>query len=238
LWEVLPEIAKLKNIPQDSRYHIGNVFNHTMSVLDNSAHSLEQRLAALFHDVGKAHTFWKVTEPDGTERVSFHGHEKVGAEITSKALSRLKYSNQMRGRVCHMVRMHMRPLSLVNNVITKKAVRKFIRDCYDNKYGVTVEDVLDLNRADILGHRLPDMNDCNALHEAVRKEQEQAPVQELDSPLDGHDIMELYPDMGAGPWVGDAKKLLTDAVVDGILDPNDKEEARDMVLRLGIGALK
>jgi poly(A) polymerase len=226
LWVILPEIAKLMNVPQDSRWHFGNVFEHTMEVLDNSSHLLEQRLAALFHDCGKAETI-----DYSDDKISFHKHEKVGGAIASSAMRRLKYSNTTRGRVVHMVKMHMRPLSLVNSGMSKKAVRKFIRDCYDNKYGVGVADILMLNRADILGHKHPQLDEFYALQEAIAEEQEVAPIQDLDSPLDGNEIMALYPHLEPGPWIGEAKRTLTDAVVAGTIPPGDKDMARDLLFQ-------
>lgn len=228
LWVILPEIAKLHNIPQDARWHFGNVFEHTMEVLDNSSHLLEQRIAALFHDCGKAETIEYHTEGITGSRITFHKHEQVGAAITSATLRRLKYSNGIRGRVVHMVRMHMRPLSLVNNGMSRKSVRKFIRDCYDNKYGVGVADILMLNRADILGHKHPQLEEFYALQEAIAEEQE-TPIQDLDSPLDGNEIMAMYPDKQPGPWIGEIKSILTDAVVAGTIPAGDKETAEIMI---------
>lgn len=230
---ILPEIANLNFCDQDTRWHFSNVFEHTIAVLDKSTHTLEQRLAALFHDVGKMETRkeWR----DG--RVTFYGHEKVGATMTSSAMRRLKYSNGIRGRVCHMVRMHMRPLSLAHSGMSRRAVRKFIRDCYDNKYGVGVADIMMLNRADILGHKNPDLTPWDNLWECIGDEQENTPVQDLESPLDGNEIMALYPDFPAGPWVGEVKRFLTEEVVCGRLDANDKKRAEGLA-RLKVMAVR
>jgi hypothetical protein len=112
-----------------------------------------------------------------------------------------------------------------------KSVRKFIRDCYDNKYGVTVWDVLDLNRADILGHKHPSLEGHEMLLNAINVEQGGAKqVQELESPLDGYEIMALHPMGMPGPYVGHIKRALTEKVIDGTLAPDDKEGAKMFAL--------
>src|SRR3989338_5804416 len=66
LWELgvlklfLPELADCKGIPQPADYHHeGDVWDHTLMCLTAATedHGLDVRLAALFHDCGKAETF-------------------------------------------------------------------------------------------------------------------------------------------------------------------------------------
>ena len=59
-------------------------------------------------------------------------------------------------------------------------------------------------------------------------------VTALDSPLDGHALMELF-ERPPGPWIKPLKQHLLNLVLDGDLDPDDTqgalEIAREMVAR-------
>jgi tRNA nucleotidyltransferase/poly(A) polymerase len=51
---IIPEIKEIYDCPQDIRFHQeGDVWTHTMKVVDNIEPDLTLRLAALFHDIGK-----------------------------------------------------------------------------------------------------------------------------------------------------------------------------------------
>ena len=81
--EVLPELAACKGVEQGG-FHQYDVFGHTLEAVSKTPADLVTRLAALFHDVGKPST----AAPDG----SFLAHEKVGAEMATAAMTRLRFS--------------------------------------------------------------------------------------------------------------------------------------------------
>ena len=77
LKDVLPEIEALRGVEQPELFHAeGDVFEHTMLVLENAKPTQEAQLAALLHDAGKP-----ATQGFLGDRISFLGHEKVSAEI-------------------------------------------------------------------------------------------------------------------------------------------------------------
>ena len=114
LQEILPEISALKGVEQPPQFHPeGDVFEHTMIMLDEVKERTPALLyAVLFHDVGKPPTFRRTTTPEGTERIRFDGHDRVGAEMTESIMQRLRFSNEMIETVSHCVRNHMRFISV------------------------------------------------------------------------------------------------------------------------------
>ena len=64
---------------------------------------IQVRLAALFHDIGKPKTL--IIDEDGIGH--FYGHDKLGAEMSKKALERFKCSNELIGKVYVLVKEHM-----------------------------------------------------------------------------------------------------------------------------------
>lgn len=88
------------------------------------------RLAALFHDVGKAET-QQIDEENGERRIRFYGHDRIGAEITADRLRQLTLSKKAIRHVRDVVAGHMRPLLLVDaqgGRPTRRAVYRFFRD--------------------------------------------------------------------------------------------------------------
>ena len=84
-----PELAALEGVPQPPHHHPeGDVWIHTLLVLDQASRmnlSLESRLAALFHDIGKGATpreLWP----------SHIGHEKAALPLLGKIAARYPVS--------------------------------------------------------------------------------------------------------------------------------------------------
>lgn len=85
--ELLPELYACKGVAQPVEYHKeGDVWNHllrcTASFTDD--HEADVRLAALFHDTGKAVTF------EHKERIRFDHHAQASAEIIGSVFTRLR----------------------------------------------------------------------------------------------------------------------------------------------------
>ena len=84
----LPELPKLQ-LEQDPVHQHKDVLKHTWAVVDKTSRDLVLRLAALFHDVGKP-----ATRAISSEGVTFRFHDVVGAKMTRKRMTALKYSQE------------------------------------------------------------------------------------------------------------------------------------------------
>lgn len=247
----LPEVARTKGVMQQGPHHGGlDVFDHTMNVLDASPSNETLRLAALMHDTGKPEARAERTEPDGSLRATFHGHEDYSAEHARKALNRLKYPSDTVRAVSHLCSQHMKPLALYNHYRDEgedgkqggwsdKSIRRFVRSSHlPGEQGgpslVDADDLLALNRADVLGHAVDDhdpqvrrMDALRSRVDAVRREAQAGggpSVEAAGSPIDGKDLMQEFGGR-PGRWIGEVKAHLTDMVVDGDLAPDDRESA-------------
>ena len=122
---ILPELLETIGVEQN-RSHIYTVFEHLVRSLQHAAdkhYSLEVRLAALLHDIGKPQTKRFSREINDH---TFFGHEVVGAQITRKALTRLRYPKKVVDKVVLLVRWHM--FFSDPEKITLSAVRRIIRN--------------------------------------------------------------------------------------------------------------
>ena len=78
-FELIPGLKGTYNFNQNNKWHIYDVFEHTMHVIDNTdCDSAALRIAALFHDLGKpsAYTKEEKQKEDGTTYTvgHFYGH--------------------------------------------------------------------------------------------------------------------------------------------------------------------
>lgn len=104
LLHILPEVKALQGVNQPPEFHPeGDVWTHVMLMLDQLQDPTPTlALGVLLHDVGKPPTF-RVAE-----RIRFDGHAEVGAQITEKRLSQLRFSNDAVEQVTSLVANHMR----------------------------------------------------------------------------------------------------------------------------------
>lgn len=149
LW--FAEVETLEAVPQNLKYHPeGNVWNHTMLVLDEAAKLRDRAswplgfmMAALVHDFGKA----EVTETDESGQIHAYGHETAGLQIIRNFLLRICRENRMQDYVLNMAQLHMSPNMLVSQHAGIKAyMRMFDRSCEPR-------DLLLLAKADHLGRK-------------------------------------------------------------------------------------
>lgn len=115
---LFPELSPMVNCKQN-KYHIHDVFNHTLDVLKNTPPVLEARLAALLHDVGKPFT---VSTDELGER-HFYGHEKESVRIAKDFLERLCFSKKIINTVTTVINLHMRSLEAGGS-----GIRRLIKD--------------------------------------------------------------------------------------------------------------
>ena len=204
---VLPELPGMR-LEIDEHHRHKDVYEHTLKVLQQ-AMDLEEgepdlvlRLAALMHDVGKPRT--RKLEDDG--RVSFHHHEVVGARMTSKRLTKLRYPKEVVADVSRLVELHLRFHGYADSEWTDSAVRRYVRDAghlLDRLHKLTRADCTTMNRRK--AQRLARAyDDLEARIERLAEEEELASIR---PDLDGTEVMaELG--VSPGPIVGRALKHL------------------------------
>ena len=128
----LAPLAALIGVPQNPAYHAeGDVWNHTMLVLDAAAALRPQAqqplgfmLAALCHDLGKP-----LTTQEQNGRIISHGHEAAGVPLARSLLAALDVDDPaLTDYVCNMVKLHMRPNALAAQGSSEKATNRLFRE--------------------------------------------------------------------------------------------------------------
>jgi poly(A) polymerase len=105
LVHILPEMETLKGVEQPMEYHPeGDVWIHTLMLMDGLKNPpIELAMGCLLHDIAKPATFQRA--PD---RIRFHGHDKIGAEMSEVICKRLTFSNEQTKLICELVAEHLR----------------------------------------------------------------------------------------------------------------------------------
>ena len=147
---VIPELEQCIGLGQNS-YHFGDVWVHTMAVLENHCNLFEPdlicRLAALLHDIGKIEG--RTVDEHG--RVHFYDHEFIGSDIAKRILQRLKFDNKTIDEVCFIIRNHMRAKGFENDCrkMKEKSINKFMYTCGNEERFIRTCQVIE---ADNLAH--------------------------------------------------------------------------------------
>ncbi|WP_353943575.1 CCA tRNA nucleotidyltransferase [Streptomyces sp. HUAS MG91] len=204
---VLPELPALR-LERDEHHRHKDVYDHTLIVLEQAmaletdGPDLTLRLAALLHDIGKPRT--RRFEKDG--RVSFHHHEVVGAKMTKKRMTALKYSNELVKDVSRLVELHLRFHGYGTGEWTDSAVRRYVRDA-----GPLLGRLHKLTRSDCTTRNKRKANTLSraydGLEERIERLQEQEELDSIRPDLDGNQIMETL-GVSPGPVIGQAYKFL------------------------------
>lgn len=106
-FEILPELKPIYKFDQRNPWHIYDVLEHTLVVLDNTEKNIFLRFAALFHDIGKPSKFF--TDKEGIGH--FYGHPDKSEEIFNSIATRLKMDNKTKKLVSRLIKEHDTPLS-------------------------------------------------------------------------------------------------------------------------------
>jgi poly(A) polymerase len=199
--------------------------------VDRTEADLVLRWAALLHDIAKPATYG-ITDGE----VHFFGHEKVGAAMSRRILTRLRRPQELVEQVAQLVAEHLR-IGLYDPEWTDGAVRRFLRET-----APITERLFKLSRADITSQRAQRVSAAlariGALYERCERIKAEEEVEKLSSPLDGHDLMRIFGGQ-PGPWIGKVKDYLLNLVIDGELGQDERARAeqlaREYLEREGLG---
>ena len=168
---VLPEVAGLRGVAQNPYHHL-DVHGHTLAVLEETialerdpaaalgsdehaeavarvlaeplADELDRgtalRFGALLHDAGKPAT--RAFTADG--RVTFIGHDRVGAQVSRDVLTRLHTSERLKAHVAALATHHLRLGFLVHHrPLDRRTIYDYLVTCEPVEVDVTLLSVAD-----------------------------------------------------------------------------------------------
>ena len=225
---IFPEVADLAGVDQRKDHHHKDVLIHTCMVVDNIAKvsdDLWLRFAALVHDIAKPQTKRFIDAIGWT----FHGHEEIGARMMEGIFYRMKLPLNKLDYVSKLIRLHLRPIALVDEIVTDSAIRRLIVSA-----GEDLEDLITLCRADITSKDIKKVSKYISNYEKVmtkvREVEEKDKLRSFQSPVRGDEIMRIC-SIPPSRKVGEIKKAIEEAILDGKIR-NNYEEAYLYLLQI------
>ncbi len=214
--QFLPELPAMR-LEHDPIHRHKDVLTHTIAVVENVRPPQDRspgdeqeaaefdfritRLAALFHDIGKPRTRGYL-EGKGT---TFHHHDAVGARMTRKRMTAMRYSNDDIAKVSELVALHLRFHTYAMGW-SDAAVRRYVRDA-----GGLLAELNVLTRCDCttrnekkaarLSRRMDD------LESRIIELGEAEELASIRPELDGNDVMSIL-GVSPGRAVGEAMSYL------------------------------
>lgn len=228
---IFPEVHNLRGIDKveiDGRvFAHKDVFYHTLEVVDNICQMTDNvwlRFVALMHDIAKPVTK-RFNKSLGW---TFHGHEEVGAKWQKRIFRNLKLPMEYHPYVEKLVRLHQRPMALVDGETTDSAYRRLAATA-----GSDLEDLFIHCKADITTKNPKKVEKYLENYEVVfariKEVQENDQLRAFQSPVRGEEIMEIC-NINPSRLVGFIKNEIEEAILEGII-PNDYEEAKKYFIR-------
>lgn len=229
---IFPEVQRLEGVDLVKTgavaYAHKDVFWHTLKVVDNISavtNNVWLRFAALMHDIAKPVTK-RFREGSGW---TFHGHDEVGARWQDRIFRRMKLPMKEKTYVASLVRLHHRPMVLVEEGVTDSAIRRLVVDA-----GEQLDDLFKLCRADITSRDARRvkryLENYDRVIERIKEVEEKDRLRAFQSPVRGEEIMEIC---GIPPSraVGMLKEAIEEAILDGRI-PNEYDAAKDYLFEI------
>lgn len=219
IFAAVPALAPMHRFEQHSKYHVYDVWEHTMRAVGAGKAELVVRLALLLHDSGKPECY---TSENGVGH--FYGHAKVSARIAREVLSELKADKATVERVETLVAMHDYPVDGADEKRVKRLLSKIGEEAFLQ--------LAEVKRGDAIAHapfaregRLQEIDGCLALYRRIKEREQCFSLKQLA--IDGNDLIALGL---RGKQIGQALREALSLVIEGSLS-NEREELCDFVRR-------
>lgn len=140
LFEFIPELKVCKGFDQNNPWHIYDVYEHTLLVIDDVPSEIKVRLAALFHDIGKPLSYKEDEHGIG----HFHGHWEESQRIFEEFADKYNVDENIKYISSNLIFYHDLNLGKLSDEELDKVFNIFSKE--------NIDLLFDLKRADLYAH--------------------------------------------------------------------------------------
>ena len=204
IFGIIPELKAEDGFPQNTPYHVFDVWTHTVKVVGAIRNEPVFRVAALLHDISKP----ECLRVDENGIAHFKTHEYYGAEKAKEIMKRLHFSNAEINRVYSIILLHNTRHDGIKTHISHFCAQHSIAN---------VRDSLELIHADAYGKN-PEYLDIEigryekALEQIDEIEKENLPMTVQELQINGNDLLAIG---FRGKEIKDVLSALHDSVIEG-----------------------
>ena len=138
LFDLIPEIKICKGFDQKNEWHIYDVYEHILHVVDSVPPTLVMRLTALFHDIGKPLTYTEDENGVG----HFYGHWEESQKIFDAFAKKCGIDEEISKRVSDLIYYHDINVSRLGKSELEEMTQRLGKD--------GIAQLFDLKKADLL----------------------------------------------------------------------------------------
>ena len=138
IFKIIPELSICKGFNQNNMWHIYDIYDHILCVVDNVPNNINLRLAALFHDIGKPFVYKE--DEDGVGH--FYGHWEKSKEIFIKFANEYRISDKDKNLICNLIFYH--------DMNVDRMIKEEIKEMIDNLSYEGIIMLFELKKSDLL----------------------------------------------------------------------------------------
>ena len=141
IFEFIPELEVCSGFNQNNPWHIYDVYEHILKVVDGVPNNFVVRLAALFHDIGKPFSY--TVDDEGTGH--FYGHWNKSLEIFERFADKNNIDSNITQVVGKLILYHDLQIKTLSEDKYNEFLSKFTKDEIKMLFIITRADLLAQN---------------------------------------------------------------------------------------------
>lgn len=142
IFQMIPELSKCKDFEQKNIWHIYDVYEHILHVVDGVPNNLILRLAALFHDIGKPFVYTEDEYGVG----HFYGHWNKSKEIFDIFIGKYNLDENLKNIVSNLILYHDLNIDKINEEGLDILINTFDKDGIIMLFQLKKSDLLAQNK--------------------------------------------------------------------------------------------
>ena len=141
IFKLIPELRICKGFRQYNEWHIYDVYEHILHVVDNVNPNIVLRLAALFHDIGKPKKF--ILDENGIGH--FYGHWEESKKIFKEFSREHNIDKDISDKVCNLIYYHDFNIDKMDISLLTDLLKTFDKEGIKMLYELKKADLLSQN---------------------------------------------------------------------------------------------